>query len=102
MYIYIHHLAYVLSENRLELVFPSNNILEGKKKDNLDTFFFEKIDLCVFNFSVFFFPSAAFWLARSARPEKKVCQPRKKLYRKEKGGMYILNQCNTGLYARDF
>jgi hypothetical protein len=80
--------AYVLSEKRLELVFPSNNILEEKIKDTLDTFFFEKIYLCLFNFSVFFFPSAAFWLARS-RPEKKsVSTPKKDIEKKKVGCTY--------------
>jgi hypothetical protein len=78
--------AYVLSEKRLELVFPSNNIWK-KKKDILDTFFFEKIYLCVFNFSVFF-PSTAFWLARS-RPEKKsVSTPKKDIEKKKVGCTY--------------
>jgi hypothetical protein len=70
--------AYVLSEKRLELVFPSNNILEEKIKDTLDTFFFEKIYLCLFNFSVFFSRLLRFgWRAHARR--KKVCQPRKKI-----------------------
>jgi hypothetical protein len=92
--------AYVLSEKRLELVFPSNNILEEKIKDTLDTFFFEKIYLCVFNFSVFFSRLLRFGWRAHARGKK--CVNPEKRDRKEKGGMYTLNQCNTGLYARDF